>query len=100
VVTIDGDRVRFVLANEAQRVRCEKFHADVEAAVSARVGRPMSLELSVGEADEPTETSRQPEDDHEVDLGDLTDAAASSETVVERISDVFPGAEMLTTPES
>lgn len=100
VAGVDGDVVRIVVPNDAQRVRCEKFRSEVEAAVSSRVGRPMSLELSVGSVDEPPGSPSQPQDDHEVDLDQLTDAATSSETVVERISDVFPGAEMLTTPES
>ncbi|NNK91319.1 MAG: hypothetical protein HKO87_02700, partial [Acidimicrobiia bacterium] len=103
IESVDDDRVRFVLSNEAQRVRCEKFRAEVEAAVSTHIGVAMSLELSVGggaESAGSTEPTRVPEADDEVDLGELSDAATTSDTVVERISDVFPGAEMLTTPES
>lgn len=103
VNSIDGNHVQFMLPNDAQLRRCEKFRADVEAALSTRLGRPMSLELSVGQIGEPTSSpapAEQPEADHEVDLGDLTDAGDAGNTVVERIADVFPGAEMLTTPES
>ena len=39
--------------------------------------------------------SAPPQDESEIDINDLTDADVGNATVVERISDVFPGAEVL-----
>ena len=103
VDAIDGERIRFVLPNEAQRKRCEKFLGDVETGMSSALGRRVSMELAVGETSAPTgapaASSDPPAADDEVDVAELTDADTTTDSVVERINDVFPGAEVLT-PES
>ncbi len=98
IESVDGDHINFVLPNEAQRQRCEKFRNEVEAALSDRIGRPLVIDLAVGAAPpvpSTTSTAAEPQAEEEVDLGELTDADASTASVVERINDVFPGAEVL-----
>ena len=45
--TVDGDAVTFAVRSEIMRGKCEEMRADVEAALGAHFGRPLSLALVV-----------------------------------------------------
>ncbi|MCX7620376.1 MAG: DNA polymerase III subunit gamma/tau [Acidimicrobiales bacterium] len=108
----DGFAV-FGLPNPIHRDRCEEVRPDVEAALEAHFGMPVPVRLVVDS--EPSGTvsasvrsregtqavsSRSGRDDlnsdpeEGADLEELIDAGAAT-TPVERIADVFPGAELV-----
>lgn len=102
VESVDGDRVRFILASEIELKRCEQYRPQIEAAMTETFGTPLVLELAVGAA--PTAPSRgapttspqrEPAHESEVDIHDLTDAETVNASAAERIAEVFPGAEII-----
>lgn len=104
VVGLDGPTVQVALPSEAQRRRCEKYVAEVQQALSDTFSQPLTLALIVGDAPAPapsaggpapTATAPEPAAEEDVDLNDLTDADVGSSTVVDRITEAFPGAEVL-----
>ena len=107
---VDGNEITFVLPIEAQLKRCEPFTGEIEAAIEQFFGQPAKLRLTTGPsmgdnaprgggAPSAPDMSSLPAD-HEVDIHDLTDANGGNSTVVDRITDVFPGAEVMAPPES
>lgn len=104
VASVDAGTVNFVLPSAAQLQRCEKYRPEVEAALSAAFNTPIILSLQTGPvsgAAAPSSDSASSEPDtpeEDISVHDLTDAGGS--TVVDRIADVFPGAEVLAEPES
>ena len=95
---------------EAQLKRCEPFVGEIEAAIHSHFGQPATLRLTTGPsladgggapsgAAATPEASNLPADD-EVDIHDLTDADVGNSSVVDRITDVFPGAEVMAPPEN
>lgn len=110
VQAVDGDVVTFVLPIEAQLKRCEPFVSEIESAIQSHFGHAASLRLttgpsltddsgSAGPSGRAPEASNLPADD-EVDIHDLTDADMGNSSVVDRITDVFPGAEVMAPPEN
>jgi DNA polymerase-3 subunit gamma/tau len=110
VAVEDGCAV-YALPNAIHRDRCEEVRADVEAALEAHFGMPVPVRLvvdteAVGGAgrgvvpDGGTRSSRSRpaqadlDPDELVDLADLVDADTAANPV-ERITDVFPGAELV-----
>ena len=104
IASVDDGTVDFVLPTESQVKRCEKFRPEVEGGILAAFGATVSIALRAGElpAQPGPRTPSPPvlQDESEIDIHDLTDADGVSNTVVDRIADVFPGAEVLdSTPE-
>ena len=110
VQAVDGDVITFVLPIEAQLKRCEPFVGEIEAAIQSHFGQPATLRLATGPsladgggapsgAGAAPAASNLPADD-EVDIHDLTDADVGNSSVVDRITDVFPGAEVMAPPEN
>lgn len=104
VASVDGDTIRFVLPSDGQVKRCEPYKAEVERAVTEAFGTPCTIVLGVDDdvpsvspmTGRPTPAAPEPvQDEADIDLNDLTDADVGNATVVERIADVFPGAEVL-----
>lgn len=97
----------FALANVPTRDHCEKRRPEVEAALSAQLGRPVRLQLvtesEVGGAATPSAPgvaapSPAAADDEEiVDVHDLEDAPTAA-SGVERLAQAFPGAELVEEP--
>jgi DNA polymerase III subunit gamma/tau len=104
----------FALPNAPHAERCESRRIDVEQALGAYFGRPVPLRLTVD--DEPTTpddgpaggalapadrgagdaaTARSPEPDEDVDLTQLTDATDVASSSVDRVRELFPGAELV-----
>jgi len=82
--------------------RCEKGRPDVEAALSAHFGRTVPLRLVVdpdagAAAPAPTgvPTPTPVAEEHEIDLAELTDAPEAGATSVDRVRELFPGAELV-----
>lgn len=107
----DG-KFQFALDNVPDRVlpRAQAALADVEAALSARVGQPVSVHLTNGgegsssapsssgtPASTPVvaaDTDDQDERDH-IDVSDLEDATDVSTSGVDKLVQAFPGAELI-----
>jgi hypothetical protein len=93
----------FGLPNPVHAQRCEECRGDVEAALTAHFGRPVSVLVVVdGDAEAPAEHGaprpQTAEADEDVDVHDLTDAEDVAETGVERVAAVFPGAQVIDPP--
>jgi DNA polymerase III subunit gamma/tau len=99
-----GDGVAvFALPNRPHAEKCERCRPEVEAALAAHFGRPVPVRLVVDDdppasapvgpvgADEPV----APEPDDEIDLSQLTDAVGTPDTSVDRVRELFPGAELV-----
>jgi DNA polymerase III subunit gamma/tau len=121
----DGRRWHFSAPNAAHAERCGAYRAEVEAALTAAVGAPVSIVIETGgvpighdTADHPsgaTDHGRpatpprperdaepsgpapvEPERDEDIDLHDLTDAPPESVlTPIDRLAQAFPGAELV-----
>ena len=100
VVAVNGNVIDYVLPSDSQAQRCEPVRAEVEGAIAQTFGAPLTISLRAGELSPEAPTAAAvaaPEAQHEseIDIHDLTDADGMSSTVVDRIADVFPGAEIL-----
>jgi hypothetical protein len=119
----DGDTWRFGVPTEPHREKCEAHRPAVEAALSAAVGRPISLTIVVGvdplAVHEPapaaptrpaapsgggrsstavaaTEAPVVLDDEADIDLDDLTDVPPESVlSPIDRLAQAFPGAELV-----
>jgi DNA polymerase III subunit gamma/tau len=109
VEVVDGVAV-FALPNAPHAERCEASRPDVEAALAAHFGRPIPLRLAVDDGLTPPDAAgavgpagppgggsgpRQPEGDEDVDLTQLTDADDVATSSVDRVRELFPGAELV-----
>ncbi len=104
VESIDGDTVRFVLGSDTELRRCEQYRNEVESAIAQHFGMPLQIALAVGDTGAAAggrgpkrEPRPEPQDESEIDIHDLTDADVGNNTAVDRITDVFPGAEIIDT---
>jgi hypothetical protein len=90
--------VTFAVPTDAMRGKCEVHRLDVEAALEAHFGRPVPLRLTVD-----TSTAAQMADGgapgtslaEPVDLDDLRDAPPDDRSGLERLTEAFPGAEVV-----
>ncbi len=107
VAVTDGVAV-FALPNAPHAERCEPRRAEVEAALAAHFGRPVPLRLTVdddppaggdaqrlGATTAPRVPAPEPEPDEDVDLTQLTDADDVATSSVDRVRELFPGAELV-----
>ena len=109
---VSGKAAVFGLPNAPHMQRCENGRADVEAALSAYFGRPVPLRLAVddespppadpgtgpGSSDGPSGSGSAPPavpEDHEIDPSELVDATDVAATSVDRVKELFPGAELV-----
>jgi hypothetical protein len=107
---VDGTAV-FELPNQHYVPRCEECRSDVEAALAAHFGRPVPVRIVVGgEMPDPSSpphltvapppsagTGAAAHDESAgIDLSDLTDAPEAATSGLDRITAVFPGAEIVT----
>ena len=109
--SLDGLRATFALPNEVHRQKCDQKRSEVEAALTARIGSPVVLDLVVGAdisnpATRKTEQRRPaaapPPDDYDAlegasveELDDAPDAAIGG---IDALHEAFPGAELLEEP--
>jgi hypothetical protein len=94
-VDVEPGAAVFALPNEMHRARCEELRPAVEAALAAHFGRPVPLKLVVEVARPEPDPAAADEAEH-VDLDDLVDAPATPvRSAAERLTDAFPGAQLL-----
>ena len=113
---VSDGRAVFALPNAPHAERCESRRADVEQALAAHFGRPVPLRLTVDDdpsaveggltastaspadravAGSASSRSPEPEPDEDVDLTQLTDANDVATSSVDRVRELFPGAELV-----
>jgi DNA polymerase III subunit gamma/tau len=109
----DGAAV-FGLPNAPHVEKCENGRPEVEAALAEHFGRPVPLRLvvdadaapadppavgtpSAGDSGRPPRARSEPATaaDDDIDLSELTDATGVASSSVERVRELFPGAELV-----
>ncbi len=94
-ISTDDDAAVLALPTAPHRQKCEERRREVEAALAAHFGRavPLRLVVDAGET-APTPTARAVPDDV-VDLNELVDAPSAPASSIDRLTQAFPGAELL-----
>ncbi|MGZ4708430.1 MAG: DNA polymerase III subunit gamma/tau [Acidimicrobiales bacterium] len=105
---VSGKTAVFGLPNAPHMQRCESGRADVEAALARHFGRPVPLRLAVDDDSPPStapaggpssgaDLSAPPPvpDDEAIDPSELVDATDVASTSVDRVKELFPGAELV-----
>ena len=98
-VSADDGGAVLALPTAPHRQKCEERRKDVEAALTAHFGRPIPLRLVVdgGEVAPASGTSTPTSvTDDVVDLDELVDAPSAPTSSIDRLTQAFPGAELLT----
>ena len=105
-VGTEGTTVMFALPTEPHRAKCEDSRAEVESVLTARFGQPVTIRLTIdhGETAAPpvatrTSSSRRATvtdvTDEVIDPDELVDVTTALPTAVERLTQAFPGAEIV-----
>ncbi len=110
-VALDGDDASFGLPNAHVIDRCEEVQSDVEAALTAKFNRPIRISLVVdGDSTttsappssaptaRPTKATPEPADEAVEEVGDISElenAPDVASTGIERLTQAFPGAEVI-----
>ena len=95
----DGAAV-LALPNPIMRDKCEEKRAELERVLAGHFGQPVPVRLVVDpavgpEAGHGAVLREAPEHEEPVDLDDLVDAPAEGRTGIDRLTEAFPGAEVL-----
>ena len=110
-VALDGDSASFGLPNAHVIDRCEEVKPDVEAALAAKFNRPVRISLVVdGDSTttsappssaptaRPAKAKPEPVDEAVEEVGDISElenAPDVASTGIERLTQAFPGAEVI-----
>ena len=105
-VDVDGAAAVFGLPNQHHLRRCEEVRAEAEAALQAHFGRPVPIRLVIDdEASPPAATSAtgsplppDQADEEPLDPAELVDAGDVAGRGIDRITELFPGAELVDEP--
>ena len=101
-VSVDENGVTISLPNEPHLRRCSELLGEVEASIKNTFGVVVPVLLSVDAS--PVSSTSQPDpakppkpikNDEDLDLSDLVEADPNSGSAVERLSQAFPGAEVV-----
>ncbi len=100
-----GDTVTLAVPNAMHRSKCEEHRGEVEQAWSAATGRAVTIELVVGDGSGATQRPAPVDDGGYGDFGgDVIDPTAAeparAPSVIERLAQAFPGAELVEGRES
>jgi DNA polymerase-3 subunit gamma/tau len=96
-LSADESGAVFALPTAPHRAKCEERRHEVEAVLAGHFGRPVPLRLVVdGEAAPPPKPVASPVVEEPVDMSELTDAPSAPTSSIDRITEAFPGAELLT----
>ena len=99
VDVVEGSAV-LALPNPIMRDKCEEKRPELERVLALHFGRPVPVRLTVdpsvgaeggGAATRPGDAEHE---DH-IDLDDLVDAPGDARTGIDRLTEAFPGAEVL-----
>lgn len=103
-LAVEGDTAVFGLPNKIHVSKCQEVKGDVEAALAAHFGRPVPLRIVVDEGAPPpdagapgtaTDAGGSSDDAADIDLSELTDAPDAAGSTIERVAQMFPGAELV-----
>lgn len=109
-IGVDGDVASFGLPNAHVIPRCEEVKAEVETALAARFSRPITIALSVDTgqtttsapptvsaamAPPPSEGMTDVEPEDIGDISELKNAPDIASTGIDRLTQAFPGAEVV-----
>ena len=117
-VDVEGDNAVFALPNAPHMTRCEEHRSAVERVLTEHFGCPIRLTLTVDDAaptprsspkpapsappvEAPVEAVVAPDEtvddvvDTAIDIGELEDAPPDNRSGVDRLTQAFPGAELL-----
>ncbi len=97
---VDDRGATFALPTDVMRARCESRRGEVETALAAHFGRPVPLRLTTDASDASLARGGPPDPFlvEPVDLDDLHDAPPDRRSPLERLTDAFPGAEVVDRP--
>jgi hypothetical protein len=99
--SVDDDAAVLALPNAIMRAKCEEKREELESALAAHFGRPVPVRLVVDAATAPSPAAdaaglgAPPDGDDPVDLSELVDAPADHRTGIDRLTEAFPGAEVV-----
>jgi len=100
-VSVDGNGVMIALPNEPHLRRCSELLGEVEASIKNTFGVAVPVLLSVDASSssisppKPAKPSKPVKNDEDLDLSGLVEADPNSGSAVERLSQAFPGAEIV-----
>jgi hypothetical protein len=96
-LSADESGAVFALPTAPHRAKCEERRPEVEGVLAAHFGRPVRLQLVVdGESAPAAKPAPPPVVEEPVDMSELTDAPSAPSSSIDRITEAFPGAELLT----
>ncbi len=97
--SVEGTVVTYTVPNEYFVGRCAEVKDELEAAMQARFGQPVSIEIVVGaDAGPADEEVRVHEDESEIGpVDELADADVTA-SGVERLTEAFPGSRIIEDP--
>ena len=101
-VSVDENGVTISLPNEPHLRRCSELLGEVEASIKNTFGVVVPVLLSVDASPvssasppDPAKPPKPIKNDEDLDLSDLVEADSNSGSAVERLSQAFPGAEIV-----
>jgi len=101
-VSVDENGVTISLPNEPHLRRCSELLGEVEASIKNTFGVVvpvlLSVDVSPASSTSPPDPAKPPKpikNDDDLDLSDLIEADPNSGSAVERLSQAFPGAEIV-----
>ncbi len=108
VTAVNGSTVVFGFPNQFGMERCNEVKSDMEAAISQRYGQAVTIELQLDGSPPPPAPSTPPEapaptapvdteaEAAEVgDVSELADASDAATSGIDRLTEAFPGAEIV-----
>jgi hypothetical protein len=97
VVATAGDTITLAAPNATHLAKCQEHLAVVLQACSDVIGRPVTIELTVRDAEAVAAPAGPVDDDIDLDdLDHLVDAAPGSvPTALDRLAEAFPGSELV-----
>ena len=95
-VDVDGGAAVLALPNDIMRAKCEEKRPELERVLAEHFGRAVPVRLVVDPSVAPTSAGPPPpEPDDHVDLEGLVDAPDDRRTGIDRLTQAFPGAEVV-----
>ncbi len=102
-VDSNADGATFALPNEMHRDRCTEVRPEVDGILERHVGRRVRFDLVVADAEPVTSTAAEPSTasvsgDETIDISDidrLVDADVEPQSELTRLTEIFPGAEVV-----
>ena len=94
-VSSEDDAAVLALPTAPHKQKCEERRKEVEAALAAHFGRPIPLRLVVDSGEAAPATAARSVPDEVIDVSELIDAPAAPTSSIDRLTQAFPGAELL-----